>query len=191
MPDEKYTALSASAALLIAEGELTYPEIAKKLDIQRNTLIAWRKKPEFRKLVDEHLADLLAEAKSVGIAKVQIRVQHLQRRHDGLMAIIKARSESPLMASAPGGSTGLLARDLKEVAGNEVEVFKLDAELLRELRDIEKQIAQEVGEWTERLETRDVSDPPDIARQFEEAMKVRSLVDEFRKRQSPDATPPV
>ena len=52
--------------------------------------------------------------------------------------------------SLPGGETGLLAQDLTK---NGV-VYKIDSAALRELREIEKQAAIEMGEWSEKREVK-------------------------------------
>ena len=50
-----------------------------------------------------------------------------------------------------GASTGLLVRQMKIIgsgkAAREIEEFAADVGLLREIRELEKQIAIEMGEW--------------------------------------------
>jgi hypothetical protein len=47
-----------------------------------------------------------------------------------------------------GGKTGLLCRDVKGKDASQ-EIFKVDIGLLAELRQHEKQAAQELGQWNE------------------------------------------
>ena len=57
------------------------------------------------------------------------------------------------MAEAPGGSTGLLVRQYQ--GAQAMPVYKVDTgllSLLSELRALEKQAAEELGEWTEKRE---------------------------------------
>ena len=59
------------------------------------------------------------------------------------------------MQNAPGGKTGLMSLDYKGKDADRA-VYKLDAALLKELRDLEREIAIELGQWAER---REVSGP--------------------------------
>jgi hypothetical protein len=49
-----------------------------------------------------------------------------------------------------GGKTGLLVREYK--GHSDLPVYKLDAALLKEMRDLEREIAIELGQWTEKKE---------------------------------------
>jgi hypothetical protein len=55
------------------------------------------------------------------------------------------------MKGVPGGTTGLLVRTYKTLGSGEsqrvVEEFTVDVALLKELREHEKQAAQELGHW--------------------------------------------
>jgi hypothetical protein len=77
-----------------------------------------------------------------------------------MQAVIEERAADPTM-QAPGASTGLLTRTQKQIgAGNSavtVEEYQVDTRLLKELREHEKQAAQELSQWSEkaRAETPD------------------------------------
>jgi hypothetical protein len=75
------------------------------------------------------------------------RLQAIQDRHDRMMMIVEERAED--MADVPGGRSGLLTRDFKGEGGDRVEVYKFDAKLASELREHEKHIAIELGQWNE------------------------------------------
>lgn len=66
-----------------------------------------------------------------------------------MLRVIEARSKD--MAEVPGGDTGLLVRKLKSIGSGEntktVEEYAVDTGLLSELREHEKQAAQELGQW--------------------------------------------
>lgn len=68
--------------------------------------------------------------------------------------VIDERAIDPEMMKAAGGSTGLLVRKLKQIGSGEnaelVEEFEVDTGLLKEMREHEKQAAQELGQWVER-----------------------------------------
>lgn len=115
------------------------------------------------------IAEHLAEVKARGIADKQNRIDELVERHKTLKQVVIERAASEWLADVPGGSTGYVVKQLKRVkhvflpdlddedgkASVEVEDLwesTVDTGLLRELRDHEKQVAQEMGEWTEKSE---------------------------------------
>src|SRR5450432_4783248 len=83
------------------------------------------------------------------ISSRNARVQALQDRWDRLRQVIDERAASPDFAGVPGGTTGLLMKDYK---GKDADtpVYKVDAGLLAELRNHEKQAAEELGQWGEK-----------------------------------------
>jgi hypothetical protein len=84
------------------------------------------------------------------------RVQRLRDRAVLLDQIIEQRSRDPLMADVPGGETGLICRKLKGIGRQMIWEYTVDIALLKELRETERQVAQELGEWLERTEITDV-----------------------------------
>jgi hypothetical protein len=62
--------------------------------------------------------------------------------------VIEQRAASPEFAKVPGGTTGLLCRDLK---CKDTTVYKLDTALLAELRAHEQQAAQELSQWQTKM----------------------------------------
>lgn len=151
-----WNTVSEEAAQLIAEGRLSLSEIAEKLDVDRKTLWNWRQAPEFTARVDEHLEAFRDEVLRRGIAVRERRVKALNDRWNRMQALIEARADK--MAGVPGGSTGLLAHDVKGVGRGDdfelIDVYRFDAALVKEIREHEKQAAQELGQWTERIETK-------------------------------------
>ena len=90
------------------------------------------------------------------ICKRQARIDAAQDRWQRMMGVIVARAEDPDMRNAAGGDQGVLVRRLKMLGAGEnaqlVEEFEFDAALMREIREIEKQVAIETGEWVEKRE---------------------------------------
>lgn len=80
------------------------------------------------------------------------RLEALQNRHDRMMIVMNERAED--LATVPGGKSGLLVRQIKQIgngeSAREVEEFKLDTGLLSEFREHEKQMAIELGQWDDR-----------------------------------------
>lgn len=91
------------------------------------------------------------EAEETGLAIRFVRLRQKMARHELLWQVIRERADHMDMQDAPGGKTGLLALDYKGKDADRA-VYKLDAALLKEMRDLEREIAIELGEWTEKRE---------------------------------------
>ena len=150
----RWTEKSIEAAKLIANGELTFGEIAAQVGVTPQGLWLWRKHPEFAAKVDEHIEEIRIALSRRAISFVERRVASLNTRWLKLHRVIEERSADPVMATAAGGSTGLLVRTEKALGGGEfariVDEFAVDTGLLKELREIEAQAAKELNQWTER-----------------------------------------
>jgi hypothetical protein len=75
------------------------------------------------------------------------RLKAIQDRHDRMMRIVHERGDE-MANEVAGGSSGFLTRDYKGKDGD-VPVYKFDAKLAGELREHEKHIAIELGQWNE------------------------------------------
>ena len=77
-----------------------------------------------------------------------------------MQRVIAERAKDPVMEKAPGGRTGLLVHRRKVIGqgdnGMMVDEYEVDTGLLHELRETERQAAQEMGEWVSKHE--DVTD---------------------------------
>lgn len=150
----KWSAAKEKAALLVALDELTNNKIAEEADVTNKTLWQWKQKPEFQSRVDEHQKAIFERIRRHGLGTADNRVKHMQRRHELLNQITAERSASPEMEDVPGGKTGLLVHNVKSVgagmSAERVDLYEVDAALLKEQRDIERQIAQELGQWTDK-----------------------------------------
>lgn len=175
----RWSKKSEQAAALVAQDSQSDADIAEACDISRATLARWKQHPEFAGRVEQLVAEFAAAVKAEGIANRQNRVAALNDRWQRIQQVIEARAADPAMQRAAGGSTGLLVRkvvlvkvynsatEVEEIEDDEapegdllfsakrsveVEEFALDTGLLRELREHEKQAAQELGQWTEKHE---------------------------------------
>jgi len=90
------------------------------------------------------------DAHNEGLARRAVRVREKMARRSLLKQIIAERGADISMQDVPGGKTGLLIREYR--GQSELPVYKLDATLLKELRDLEREIAIELGQWTEKKE---------------------------------------
>lgn len=142
------------AAQLLADGELTNNAIAERVGVTYQTLWNWRQHEDFAALVRENLARFRDDVRRRGIATPDRRVKALNDRWMRMQRIIEARADDPEYAEAPGGSTGLLVMTMRQIGSGEdarlVREFAVDVGLLKELREHEKQAAQELGQWTEK-----------------------------------------
>jgi hypothetical protein len=121
----------------------------------------------------EVTADMQAVAQWATLSRLR-RIEHLASRHALLYQVIAERAAA-YTGQAPGAGTGLLYPEPKLVklmrdpepaaatpagepvvqsAGRYVEVrtWRVDVNTLRELREIERQTAIELGDWTEKHE---------------------------------------
>ena len=152
-PPFKWSGPKRRAAELLAADELTDEQVAAAVGTERRTLARWKLHPDFAAAVQAG-ADALGEvARRYAVGRRAARVRALQDRWDALRQVIGDRATAPEMQAAPGGATGLLCRTVKGVGSGEnfqlVEEYEVDTGLLRELREHEKQAAQELGQWTE------------------------------------------
>jgi hypothetical protein len=76
------------------------------------------------------------------------RINAMQERHDRMRMVMEERAVD--MATVPGGKSGLLTRQYKQVGSGEtarvVEEYKLDTGLLGEFREHERAVAEELGQ---------------------------------------------
>lgn len=167
-------------ALLVAMDELNDDEIAAQVGTTRRTLTRWKSQPEFAALVDDHRRAWAEALRDQGIAAKAVRIAALDERWRALRRVVEERARDPAMAGVPGGDTGLIVATpvllrVYKVAGGRLRPtresrlvmdYRLDVGLLREMRELEKQAAMELGQWIER---RDVSGAPvTVIREYED-----------------------
>lgn len=154
MPEFQWDENRRLAAQLIAEGELADKEIAARVGVSRQSLWKWRQEPEFTAGVEAEIDRINTSLRKRAISHIERRVASLNERWLRLWKVVEERAGAPEMALAPGGTTGLLCHTQKSLGSGEtatiVDEYEVDAGLLKELREIEKQAAQELGQWVER-----------------------------------------
>lgn len=146
------TAKQHRAAILVAEDEIPDHAIAANVGVHVVTLERWKKQPAFAAAVRRHIDALQSHLERYSIARKDKRVAAYQQRWEKLHRLIDARGEA-LADEIAGGETGLIAKEI-EVArdGALVENYKTDGPLLSALLSLEKQAAQEAGQWSEKRE---------------------------------------
>lgn len=168
---------SAEAAMLLAEDRLTDAAIAKRVGVGRTTLHTWKQHPAFSAKVTEHYNELIERARRRGIARFDRRMDAYEDRHKRMSALLRERAKD-MKGEIAGGGTGTMVRTPKRVnvhittvvvdedgeqvskesstTREELYEYQFDAALMRELRELEKQVAQDTGQWSEK---REVSGP--------------------------------
>ena len=145
------------AALLLAADDLSDEKIAEAVRVGRATLSRWKLRDDFKARVQAHRAAIAERVVAEGVAVKVGRIRQLDRRWRHLRAVIDERAADPAMQNVPGGKTGLLVRQRKVIGtgsnAQTIEEYVVDVATLRELRGLEQQAAQEMGQWTEKRET--------------------------------------
>lgn len=151
----EWDAKKDEAALLVAKGELTNEKIAEKVEIGVATLYRWKDYQEFKERVEELVLVFREEALKHEIGDLGKRLKRYNKRWQQIDQLISARSVAPENQEVAGGTTGLLARDIK----GEVYVFKFDAALVKEERELAKQASIELGQWQEKVDLTNAGKP--------------------------------
>lgn len=139
--------------MLVAEDELTNQQIADRLAVGPKTITTWKQHPDFRSRVEQHIDELLERARRRGLARLDKRQNAQFDRHDRMRALLEARATGTVR-DVPGSSTGLVVTRERSIGSGDsqqvVVEHGFDAALMREFRELEKQIAQDAGQWTEK-----------------------------------------
>jgi hypothetical protein len=145
--------------------------IARKLNVNPRSIARWKDRDEFNERRTELMAELTLKVKREFLANKSGRIQSLVEDFNALSLILNERgidcewldeAGKPRKSGAPGGSTGYLAREYQSRDTADVmhegkpakvtspkAVYKFDSAIMRERRELRKQIAIELGEWGE------------------------------------------
>ena len=141
-----YATANDASAKASASRLLSQPEIQNRLHDLRQLFSAEVQKRLDDAIVESNISDRVA------------RVKALDDRWKRCQQIILERSQDPDGAKFAGGNTGLLTHAPKAVGSGEnqriVELAEVDTGLLQEMRAIEQQAAQELGQWIEKRDDR-------------------------------------
>jgi hypothetical protein len=162
----RWTARQSRAAVLVSEGKATEPEICAELRVSRRQLTRWKAHPDFATRVEQLRRQAQARIERYAIAQQERRLARQQDRWDRIHRVIDARAqhfsaalnaqrkaavEDPAkpITIAPEAITGLVVRRVKPGTkySPEIEEYEVDTGLLREARELEKQVAQELGQY--------------------------------------------
>ncbi len=160
----------------MADDRLSNERIAQIVGVTRKTIDNWKTEPAFAAQVQEIVQAARAAAMAHGIAVKEERIRGYQERQRLLWQVIHARAERGRVLTVlaetgltpgglplpdgqtpktppPGIDTGLMVKQTKiSSLGTVIEEWAVDTGLLSEMRAVEKQAAQELGQWTEKRE---------------------------------------
>jgi hypothetical protein len=155
------------AAQEVAENRLTDEEIARNAGITRMGLHKWRQHTAFAARVEEHRAEYRKIVRSSGIAVLENRVAALDDRWRRMKDVISSRATRYANFEGTGlvpkeAETGLVVLEETIGRGGKTRKWAVDTPLLAEMRNHEKQAAQELGQWEDRQNVSlDLSKLPD------------------------------
>ena len=158
----EWTEQRERAAVLAAEDEETDEVIASMVGVARITISRWKTIPEFKARVQEIVEQTGGILARYAIAKKAARIKALNTRWLALRAVINDRAADTSMDGVPGGKTGHIVRTGKTVVttgkddngrdtSSVTHFYEVDIALDKELRDMEKQAAQELGQWVDKI----------------------------------------
>lgn len=180
VPAFRWNAQKQQAAQLLAEDELTDVEIAQTVGISDRQMRNWKHVPEFMDRVKEIIGELGDVVFRRAIGRRSRRLLCQENRWLAMQRVIRERAADPCMQNVPGGQTGLLVRTVKSIGAGtnfkEVEEYEFDAALVKAIADVEKQAAQECGQWTERHEHSGDQNNP-----IQHGHTLRISLEEFKK----------
>lgn len=140
------------AAQAVADGILSDEQIGESLKRSRQWVTRLRRNPLFMARVQQIVDETAAALKAKGIAERQARIDDSVDLHNRLRLVIEERAEDDEWANVPGWKSGLLIHNVKAVGMMKTDVFEVDTGLIAAINNNKKQIAQEVGQWSEKKE---------------------------------------
>lgn len=150
----RWTPRRVRAAVMIADGTLTHAEIARQIGVTPASLDFWKQAPVFKERIAELREQMQAAIMETGIAVKANRILSYDDDLQRLQMIIDERAADPTMQHIPGARSGYLVRRYKALgSGDSMEIREevaFEAELSRERRELRKQAATEMGQWTEK-----------------------------------------
>jgi hypothetical protein len=145
-----------NAAALFAVGDLSWQQIADQVGVTLRSVETWHATEDFKARIAENREIIRQRVLTEGVANKVERVRRLNKRWSQINQIFDERAEDVRNISEPGYGTGLLNCITTTVTKGDMtyttDEFKPEIALLKEEREIAKQAAIEVGDWTEKQE---------------------------------------
>lgn len=138
---------------LIAHGA-SPAHAALECDASVGTIRAWLKYPEFQNRVLELRDHFVRETMAYSVASVACRTAAYQQQFEDIQEIRKERAADPQMQDVPGGKTGRMVLQKRQLGKGEkaeiIEEYKADGYLMTQELAVLKQAAQDLGQWSEK-----------------------------------------
>jgi hypothetical protein len=153
-----WTEAKETAAVLLAEDELTDRQIAEEVGVADRTLWRWKEHPEFAARVKEH-ADRIGEtALRYAVGRKAARLAAYNERWLALRRVVAGQLNPPEGPAAAGRPAPPPPEP--------------DPALLKALLDLEKQAAVEAGQWTKQHEVRGAVASVSVIPEISELLKM-------------------
>lgn len=171
----EWTQPRIAALPMLADGRFTAVDVGLAVGVSAGAVREWTRDPDFAAAVTALRARMLERCALNGLAVKEARVARHQDRLERIQQVVEERAAAgtsaraaeaagvefdALLASAPGGSSGLVVHRQRVIgSGPKAEVvdeFEVDAGLLRAEAELSRQLATELGQWTEKTETTQV-----------------------------------
>lgn len=158
-----WTEQKLRAISLMADGRYDNKEVSQMVGITEKVLRHWQNNSIFQARLNDAIEEYKARILNATIAQKHYRIASLQERHSLLNQVLLQRQKqtdpssqfyNPIFADVPGLDTGLVLPSLgsTKIGMHDYIIthdYKLDTALLNEFRAIEKQAAEETGQWSE------------------------------------------
>lgn len=142
------------AAVLVALGELTNAQIAEQCEVGESTIYNWKGSTEFKERVEENKEEIRKRVFTEGIGDLLARVRRYNKRWGQIDQVFAERAADPAHSSVPGWTTGLLCHEQKSLGSGDlatvIDVYRVDVGTIKEERELAKQAAQDLGQWSEK-----------------------------------------
>lgn len=156
MPGPQRSPKAEKAIELLADGRLRYDQVIEQIGIGRTTFYRWRSDPAFMARVRARREEIASAIYDRGAAIRHRRVETYCELWDGLVRVLEERAKDPTVQKIPGGKTGHVLMTFKGVgqgqAARVIPVAHVDLGIVDRIQELGKQIAQELGQWTEKAE---------------------------------------
>ncbi len=145
-----------AAAVEVAKDLMTDAGIAREAGVTAQQLRNWRKCPEFAARVQEHRDYWAQQIKDRGLIEKENRIKGAQDDYVRTEIILRERANDPAMQRVPGGRSGYLVRQVKQIGAGAktqtVEEYVFDKALFASRIESRMYVAKELGQWVEKSE---------------------------------------
>jgi hypothetical protein len=148
-----WSASKEKAAVMLARGD-TIAQTAAAVKVNEKTVDDWKHIPEFSARVQQNIAAFRERFLRHGLARRENRIAKLTELFERQESIVKERGVELKKKAVAGGASGLVCETWKQLGSGEdaqlIPEYAADTGLSREMRGTLQQIAQEVGQWTDK-----------------------------------------